>query len=64
MCAAVCCSLEEARGEFLSVLQVLDDFGTTIDRRGLFFDPHDFRANTQVRIRILLLLLLLLLLLN
>ena len=41
-------SLEGARGEFLSVLQVLDDFGSTIDRGGLFFDPDDFRANKQV----------------
>ncbi|KAK7112636.1 hypothetical protein V1264_012064 [Littorina saxatilis] len=40
-------SLEGARAEFLSVLQVLDDFGTAIDRGGFFFDPDDFKANKQ-----------------
>ena len=30
------------------MLQVSEEYGTVIDRRGLIFDPKDFKANTEV----------------
>ncbi|XP_048248593.1 uncharacterized protein LOC124151217 isoform X1 [Haliotis rufescens] len=42
-------SVKESGDEFLSVIQVSQDYAT-IDRDGLFFDTNDFKADTQDRV--------------
>ncbi|XP_041362226.1 uncharacterized protein LOC121378215 [Gigantopelta aegis] len=43
-------SLKDSGEEFLSVLQVSEEYGAVIDRRGLIFDPKHFKANTEERL--------------